>query len=130
MKIVWVNGCFDILHRGHIELFEYAKSLGDFLIVGIDSDNRIREHKGPNRPINNHQDRKFFLKSIKYVDEVVVFESNTELENWIKFYEPDILVVGSEYKDEGVVGSEYAKNIEFFDRVKGYSTSKILEKRQ
>jgi D-beta-D-heptose 7-phosphate kinase/D-beta-D-heptose 1-phosphate adenosyltransferase len=130
MKIVWVNGCFDVLHRGHIELFEYAKSLGDFLVVGIDSDDRIRENKGPSRPINNYQDRKFFLKSIKYVDEVIIFGSNTELENWIKFYEPDILVVGSEYRDKGVVGSEHAKNIEFFDRVKGHSTSKILEKIQ
>jgi len=126
MKLVWTNGCFDVLHRGHIELFKYAKSLGDYLIVGIDSDKRIKESKGPSRPVNSEQDRRFFLESIKYVDKVVVFSSSFQLESMVKMYKPEALVVGAEYKTKGVVGGEYANKIYFFDRIKGYSTTNIL----
>ena len=126
MKLVWTNGCFDVLHRGHIELFKYAKSLGDYLIVGIDSDKRIKESKGPSRPVNSQQDRRFFLESIKYVDKVVIFSSSFQLESMVKMYKPEALVVGSEYKTKGVVGVEHAKKVHFFDRIKGYSTTNIL----
>ena len=73
-RYIWVNGCFDILHRGHIELFKYAKSLGDHLVVGIDSDDRIRTSKGVNRPVNNLEDRIEMLRSIRYIDDVVWFD--------------------------------------------------------
>ena len=129
MKVIWVNGCFDILHRGHVELFKYAKSLGEFLVVGIDGDKRIKETKGPERPVNNRRDRQFFLESIRYIDEVVAFDNDTELENWIEFYQPDALVVGAEYKTKRVIGSEHAKKIEYFDRVGEYSTTNILERK-
>ena len=80
VKKVFVNGCFDLLHRGHLELFEYAKSLGDHLTVGIDSDSRVKELKGNHRPINTQDDRKFMLESLKWVDEVRVFDCDMELE--------------------------------------------------
>ena len=79
-KIVWTNGCFDILHPGHIELFKIGKSLGDKLIVGLDSDKKVRNDKGQNRPINSFQDRKTILESIKYIDVVVGFDTREELE--------------------------------------------------
>ena len=129
MSVVWVNGCFDVLHRGHIELLKYAKSLGKHLIVGIDADWRIEKSKGPNRPFNKQEDRKFMLESIKYVDEVVVFETDSELRGLVYRIDPDVMVVGSEYKYKIVKGSEYCKEIKFFDRIGDYSTTKILEKR-
>ena len=82
---IWVNGCFDILHRGHLELFKFAKSQGSFLVVGIDSDKRVKNNKGISRPINNQEDRKFFLECIKYIDKVVVFDSDYELETCVSF---------------------------------------------
>ena len=127
MKIVWVNGCFDILHRGHIELFKYAYSLGDYVVVGIDADNRIKKSKGDSRPFNKEEDRKFMLESIKYIDRVVVFQTSSELRGMINHFKPDIMVVGSDYKGKEVIGSEYAKEVKFFERIGGYSTTKILE---
>jgi rfaE bifunctional protein nucleotidyltransferase chain/domain len=129
MKTIWVNGCFDILHRGHIELFHYAKSLGDYLIVGIDSDTRVKHLKGSSRPINNQDDRKFFLESIKFIDKVVVFNNEDELCDCIKFNDVQIMVVGSEYKEKKVVGSQHSKELKFFDRIGDYSTTNILEKK-
>lgn len=126
MKKVWVNGCFDILHRGHYELFNYAKSLGDFLTVGIDSDDKIAKDKGPDRPFNKLQDRVYALKSLKAVDKVVTFNTREELENNIQEYTPDILVVGSDWKNKEVVGWRYAKKIVYFNRIEGYSTTNIL----
>ena len=129
MKRVWVNGCFDVLHRGHIELFKYAKSLGGTVIVGIDSDSRVRHLKGHTRPINSEIDRKFLLKSIRYIDEVVVFETENELIGNIRHLNPDVMIVGSDYRDKRVVGSEHAKQLIFFDRIGDYSTTKILEQK-
>ena len=79
-KVIWTNGCFDVLHRGHIELFKYAKSLGDRLVVGIDTDERVKASKGETRPFNNIQDRVEMLQAIKYIDEVRVFDTDVELE--------------------------------------------------
>lgn len=129
MKTVWINGCFDVLHRGHIELFKYAKSLDSFVVVGIDSDARVKDLKGPSRPINNQDDRKFFLESIKHIDKVVIFNSEDELRTVINLHKPDIMIVGSDYKNKKVIGSEYSKELVFFNRIGEYSTTNILEKK-
>jgi len=125
---VWVNGVFDVLHRGHIELLKFAKLQGDYLCVGIDSDKRVKELKGNDRPINNQEDRKVFLESFRFVDEVIIFNSSQELSNKIKEYNPDIFVIGSDYKDKNIVGREHLKKIIFFDRVEGYSSTSIIGK--
>jgi len=125
--IVWTNGCFDILHRGHIELFKYAKSLGDHLIVGVDSDKRVKDSKGANRPINSLKDRIEILKSIKYIDEVVSFSSDKELDTEILLSKAEIMVVGSDYENKKVIGSRHAKELKFYRKIDGYSTTEILE---
>ena len=129
MRVVWVNGCFDVLHRGHIELFKFAKSKGDYLMVGIDSDNRVKQLKGPSRPINSEEDRKFMLDAIEYIDRVIVFKTVGELRGIIYHFKPDVMIVGSDYKDRDVIGSEYAGELMFFDRIGDYSTTNILEKK-
>ena len=126
-KIIWVNGCFDILHRGHIEMFKYAKSLGDRLIVGLDSDEKVRKDKGGDRPINKLEDRMVVLDAIKYIDIVLDFNSTDELEYLIKDIKPDIMIIGSDWKDKKIIGEKYAGKVEFFDRIEDYSTTKILE---
>ena len=128
MKKVWVNGVFDVLHRGHIELLEFAESQGDWLCVGIDSDERVKELKGNSRPINSQEDRKYFLSSIIYVNEVVIFKTEEELSNIIKEYNPDIFVIGSDYKDKKIVGKEWLKKIVFFDKIGEYSSTSIINK--
>lgn len=127
MKTIFVNGCFDVIHRGHIELFKYAKSLGDFLIVAIDSDERVQQLKGLSRPFNHQHDRKMVLESIRYIDEVLFFNSEEELEKIIFKINPEFMVVGSDWRDKKVIGSQYAKALNFFDRVGSYSTTKILQ---
>lgn len=133
MKRIWVNGCFDVIHRGHIELLQYAKSLGGYgisaLFVGIDSDHKVSKDKGPDRPFNNQEDRKAVLEAIRPVDFVYIFNSKEGLEDLIKSIRPDIMVVGSDYIGREVVGSQYAGEVIFFDRMEGYSTTKILEGR-
>ena len=126
MVKVWVNGCFDVLHRGHYELFNFAKELGDKLAVGIDSDEKVSNDKGPNRPYNNINDRVYALQSLKAINEVYVFNSRKELEDLIENYQPDFLVVGSDWKDKDVVGGHFAKEIVYFNRIEGYSTTNIL----
>lgn len=127
MKTIFVNGCFDVIHRGHIELFKYAKSLGDFLIVAIDSDERVKQLKGLSRPFNHQDDRKMVLESIRYIDEVLFFNSEDELEKIIFKINPEVMVVGSDWRDKNIIGSQYAKALNFFDRVGDYSTTKILQ---
>jgi rfaE bifunctional protein nucleotidyltransferase chain/domain len=127
MKKVFVNGTFDVLHTGHLLLFEYAKSFGNHLIVAIDTDERVSEKKGPSRPINSLWDRAFMLANIHMIDEVRTFGSDEELEELVKYYEPDIMVVGSDWKDKPVIGSQYAKELKFFDRIDGYSSTKIIQ---
>lgn len=127
MKLIFVNGCFDVLHRGHIELFKYAKTLGDKLVVAIDSDQRVSLLKGKSRPFNNEKDRKFVLESIRYIDKVIIFNNEKELEDLTCKYKPDIMVVGSDWKNKTVVGSQYSKEVKFFERIGDYSTTKILK---
>ena len=123
---VWTNGCFDILHRGHIEMFRYAKSLGDELVVGIDTDEKVMLDKGKDRPINNLQDRMLMLQSIKYIDKVIPFDSTKELNDTIKWYRPNIMVIGADWKGKEVIGEIFADKLIFFDRIEGYSTTKII----
>ena len=127
MKLVWTNGCFDVLHRGHFEMFKYAKSLGDYLMVGVDSDEKVRADKGASRPFNNVEDRKFALESIRYVDKVLIFETRNHLEHLIEILEPDYMVIGADWKGKNVVGEHYCTELKFFDRIEGYSTTNILE---
>ncbi len=126
VKII-VNGTFDIVHRGHIELLNYAKGLGDWLLVCIDTDRRVKELKGETRPINNQYDRQFMLQNLQAVDAVRFFDSAEELEEICKAYEPDIMVKGSDYKDKPIVGSQYCKEIKFVDLVNGYSTTNTIK---
>lgn len=127
MKIVFVNGCFDVLHPGHIELFRYARSLGDYLIVAIDSDRKVAEMKGPERPIFSQEDRSNVLSAIRYVDVIHIFDSKEELEDLLESISPDIMIVGSDWKGKEVVGSQYAKSVRFFDRLGDYSTTRTIQ---
>lgn len=126
-SVVWVNGCFDILHRGHFELFQFAKSCGEKLIVGIDSDTRVKLAKGPTRPINNQNDRKYVLGCVRFIDEVVIFNTARELECIIKKLNP-IMVIGSDWKGKTVIGEQHAQEVRFFDRIGDYSTSEALRR--
>ena len=129
MKTIWTNGTFDVLHAGHIKLFREARKLagpGGKVVVGTDSDDRIRELKGPTRPINNLFDRIDFLRAIKYIDDVVAFSSEDTLIANIKRYSPDIILIGEDYIDKRVVGGEFAKEIIYFPRYGGLSSSKII----
>ena len=124
-KRIWVNGTFDVLHVGHVKMLQYASSLG-FLKVGIDTDKRVKELKGPDRPFNNTRDRAIMLSALRCVDYVVAFDSREEMIELIKEYQPDIMIVGDDYRDKEVIGSEYAKELIFYNKISGYSTTKIL----
>ena len=127
MRKVFVNGTFDLLHRGHLELLNFARSLGDRVYVGIDTDRRVSEKKGPSRPIYNQEERKFFLENLKAVDKVSLFDSDLELEVLINFIQPDIMVVGSDWEGKSVIGSMYAAKLVFFSRISDYATTKTIE---
>ena len=127
MKISFVNGCFDVLHPGHVELLNYASSFGDYLIVAIDSDRKVAEMKGPDRPIFSQSDRAYMLKEIRCVDVVHIFDTRQELESLLDSLRPDTMVVGSDWKGKEVVGSQYAKSVKFFDRIGDYSTTKTIQ---
>mgnify|MGYP003649403182 FL=1 len=125
MKTIFTNGCFDVVHRGHLKLLEYCKSIGNKVVVGINSDASIKKLKGDNRPVNNQEDRKLLLESLVYVDEVVIFNEETPY-NLIKCIKPDIIVKGGDYSIEEVVGNDLAKII-IFETIDGYSTTEILQ---
>ena len=124
---VFVNGTFDLLHRGHLDLLNYAKSLGEYVIVCIDSDERVKQMKGSSRPINCLMDRAHMLANLKSVDEVRFFGSDKELEGLVKEVKPDIMVVGSDWKDKSVIGSYWAADLKFYDRIEKYATSKTVQ---
>ena len=130
-NIVWLNGTFDVLHVGHIKLFRHARKLAGpagRVVVGTDSDERIRELKGPTRPINNVFDRVDFLHAIKYIDCVVTFSSADELQAQIKRFRPDILLIGDDYIGKPIVGAQYAKKIVYFPRYGGLSSTMIINR--
>ena len=125
---VMVNGTFDIVHRGHLELLNYAKSLGDQLLVAIDTDRRVKELKGESRPINNQDDRKNLLYNLKAVDIVMLFDSKDELISIMKEYKPDVYVKGSDWKhDKGSTAEQYCKQVIYYDRVGDYSTTNTIQ---
>ena len=130
-KIVFTNGCFDLLHVGHIRYLAQAKKLGDFLIIGLNSDSSVRELKGKNRPINSFEDRATLLSAMKSVDLVIMFEEQTP-ENLIKNIVPNILVKGGDYNIEDIVGYQtviqnggQVKSLSFHD---GYSSTNYINK--
>ena len=130
MSIVWTNGTFDILHPGHIELFKVARALGDKVIVATDTDEKIKKDKGFDRPVNDLCYRVAMLEAIKYIDVVHTFGSRQELEDLIELYEPDILLLGDDWRDGDVVGWEHAGETRFLPRVWGYASSKTVRKIQ
>ena len=130
-KIVFTNGCFDLLHVGHIRYLAQAKRLGDFLIIGLNSDSSVKELKGKDRPINSFDDRATLLSAIESVDLVIMFEEQTP-ENLIKDIVPDILVKGGDYNIEDIVGYQtviqnggQVKTLSFYD---GYSSTNYIDK--
>jgi rfaE bifunctional protein nucleotidyltransferase chain/domain len=127
MKSVMVNGTFDILHRGHIELLNFAKSQGDRLLVAIDTDRRVKELKGSGRPVNNQQDRKFHLENLKAVDGVMFFDTKEELIEIMKGWSPDVYVKGSDWKNGEGTAEQYSKEVIYYDRVGDYSTTNIIK---
>ena len=130
-NIVFTNGCFDLLHVGHIRYLAQAKKLGDFLIIGLNSDSSVKELKGKDRPINSFDDRATLLSAIESVDLVIMFEEQTP-ENLIKDIVPDILVKGGDYNIEDIVGYQtvmqnggQVKTLSFYD---GYSSTNYIDK--
>lgn len=129
--VVFTNGCFDILHRGHIEYLNQAKSLGKFLIVGLNSDSSTRRLKGEDRPVNKENDRAYVLSNLKCVDAVIIFEEDTPY-NLINSVKPDFLVKGGDWKEDQIVGSDivngYGGKVISLKFVDSYSTSGIIER--
>jgi len=128
-KIVFTNGCFDILHIGHIKYLEEAKSFGDILILGLNSDGSVKKLKGDNRPINTQNDRAYILASIEAVDFVVIFDEDTPF-GLIKLIKPDVLVKGADYADKEVVGQEIVEELKLVQFIDGKSTSITIKKIQ
>lgn len=126
-KIVFTNGCFDILHKGHVSYLQKAKELGDILVVGLNSDRSVKELKGEERPINSQEDRAYLLASLECVDFVIIFDESTPYE-LIKEISPTFLVKGADYEGKEVVGSEFAKEVKLIEFVEGKSTTNIIKK--
>lgn len=130
-KIVFTNGCFDIIHRGHVEYLAKASDLGDLLILGLNTDRSVKEIKGPSRPINNEFSRALVLASLKYVDYVILFDEDTPIK-LINFIMPDVLVKGGDYKPESIVGYEQVManggQVISIPFVEGFSSTNIIKK--
>lgn len=130
-KLVFTNGCFDIIHRGHVSYLNEAKKLGDYLIIGVNSDSSVRGLKGEGRPVNNENDRAFVLDNLKPVDFVVTFYEETPY-NIIKEILPDFLVKGGDWKEDQIVGSDVVKSsggqVISLKYIDNYSTTNILKK--
>ena len=125
MKKVFVNGTFDILHRGHLELLTFARDQGDWLTVAIDSDRRVKQLKGYDRPVNDVSERANLLRHLRAVDQVVVFDTDEELITLIS--QCNVMVKGSDYQDKHIVGADVCKEIIFFERLNGYSTTEKIQ---
>lgn len=133
LKVVFTNGCFDILHRGHVEYLSKAADMGDVLVVGLNTDVSVKRLKGEGRPFNNEEARALVLASLCFVDAVVLFDEDTPYE-LIKAIRPDVLVKGSDYKPEEIVGHDivtsYGGKVVTVPLVEGYSTTEILHRTQ
>ncbi|MAO25161.1 MAG: hypothetical protein CMJ25_30840 [Phycisphaerae bacterium] len=127
MKKVFVNGAFDVLHSGHLDMLDYAASLGDHLLVAIDTDTRIEYNKGKGRPFNKLSIRKRLMMSLKPVNSVSVFNTDQDLIDIIRRVEPDIMVKGSDWKGKPIIGEEYCKKVIFYERTNGESTTKTIQ---
>jgi len=130
-KLVFTNGCFDIIHKGHISYLSQAKMLGNYLVIGLNSDSSVKILKGDSRPINNQDDRAFVLDNLKPVDAVIIFDEETPF-NLINSIKPDFLVKGGDWKEENIIGSdivkEYGGTIVSLKYIDNYSTTSIFEK--
>lgn len=127
MKKVFVNGAFDVLHSGHLDLLDFAGMLGGHLLVAIDTDARIEYNKGIGRPFNPLSIRKHIMSMLKPVNSVRVFDTDQELVDIIRQYQPDVMVKGSDWKGKTILGEEYCKEIVFYERTNGQSTTKAIE---
>ena len=127
-NVIWTNGVFDVLHPGHLELLKVAKSLGDFLVVGLDSDRRVRQMKGDFRPVNPWADRKAMLEAIKYVDLVVGFDSDAEIEMLLRVFSPAIVVDNPEWVPSKTPYLPEGIEVRRFGLVGGYSSTNIIER--
>jgi len=125
MRKVFVNGTFDILHRGHLQLLLFAREQGDFLTVAVDTDQRVKNLKGESRPINSCVDRMLMLMHLKTVNAVTSFDTDQELIDLISSH--DVMVKGSDYKFKPIIGEDICKEIIFFDIIDGYSTTKKIQ---
>ena len=128
MKIVFTNGCFDVLHRGHIEYLKASKALGTRLIVGLNSDASVKKLK-PGRPINNQEDRKAVLLALRFVDQVEIFDEDTPLE-LIRYINPDVITKGGDYRPEQVVGFDLVPQTVIIPFLDGYSSTRIINATQ
>lgn len=130
-KVVFTNGCFDILHLGHVDYLEKARNLGNRLVIGLNTDDSVSRFKGPERPLQDEKSRARVLAAMQFVDLVVLFNEDTPL-NLISGLLPDILVKGSDYLTENIVGADVVKQnggvVKTIDFVPGYSTTRIVEK--
>ncbi len=131
-KIVFTNGCFDILHLGHVHYLSAAKDLGDILVIGLNSDDSVKRLKGENRPMNTQHARALLLAALQFVDFVIIFDEDTPL-NLIQHITPYVLVKGGDYKIEDVVGAEWVMahggKVEIVDFVEGYSSTNLIKKK-
>ena len=130
-NVVFTNGCFDLLHRGHADYLSRARDLGDLLIIGLNSDSSVSRLKGPSRPISNQNSRAYLLASFAFVDYVILFEDDTP-KKLIEAIRPDILVKGGDYKKEEVVGwdfvESYGGKVALLDLVRGESTTNLVNR--
>lgn len=126
-KMVFTNGCFDIMHRGHLEYLRRSRELGDLLVIGLNADSSIKRIKGPDRPINKEEDRALMLCAMEFIDHVVLFDEETPYE-LLSQLRPDVLVKGADYKPEEVIGREFAEELVLMDFVHGYSTTHLVQK--
>jgi rfaE bifunctional protein nucleotidyltransferase chain/domain len=125
MTIVFTNGCFDVIHRGHIEYLKQSRQLGTRLVVGLNSDASVKRLKGESRPVNNQDDRRALLLALRFVDQVEIFEEDTPLE-LIKRINPDIITKGGDYQPEQVVGHDLAQETVIIPFLDGYSSTRII----
>jgi len=124
---VFTNGCFDIIHPGHLRMIKYCAMLGDHVMVGIDSDRRVKELKGAKRPINSEETRRLILLNFRWVNDVQIFDTDEELVNLVAGYSPDYMIVGSDWEGKKVIGSEHTKILGYYEKINEHSTSKIIE---